>query len=105
MTDKASNGANKFMLGTKGRLTQIFDESGKVTPGTIVAAGPLAVTQVKYAEKDGYAAVQVGFDSRKEKNMSAPLKGHLKGLTMFRYLREFPGRAGAPDGAVQRGGA
>lgn len=79
-------------------MTQIFDDSGRVTPGTIVAAGPLAVTQVKSVEKDGYAAVQVGFGSRKEKNLSAAVKGHLKGLGMFRYLREF-----APDAALERG--
>ena len=94
----------KFMLGTKGRMTQIFDEKGAVTPATVVAAGPLTVTQVKNAEKDGYVAVQVGFGSRKEKNVSAPVRGHLKGLSTFRYLREFPGegleRGAAMDASV-----
>ena len=90
--------ANKFMLGQKGRMTQIFDDSGKVTPGTIVTAGPLTVTQVKETEKDGYAAVQVGFGNKKEKNMSAAVKGHLKELGTFRHLREFK-----PEGALLRG--
>ena len=78
------------MLGTKGRMTQIFDEKGSVSAATIVNAGPLGVVQVKTSEKDGYAAVQVGFGSRKEKNTGQALKGHLKDLSLFRHLREFP---------------
>ncbi len=88
----------KFMLGTKGRMTQVFDESGAVCAATIVSAGPLTVTQVKTAEKDGYASAQVGFGAKKENNMSQPLKGHLKGLAPARHLREF-----APTGEVNRG--
>ena len=79
----------KFMLGTKGRMTQVFDEKGTVTAATLIAAGPLTVTQVKTAEKDGYAGVQVGFGAMKEKNMANPQKGHLKDLGNFRYLREY----------------
>ena len=79
------------MLGTKGRMTQIFDEKGTVSAATVVNAGPLGVVQVKTAEKDGYAGVQVGFGTRKEKNTNKPMKGHLKDLSLFRYLREFPG--------------
>src|SRR3989338_6562910 len=56
----------KFMLGTKGRMTQVFDDKGIVSAATIVNAGPLTVAQVKTAEKDGYAAVQVGFGTKKE---------------------------------------
>jgi len=78
------------MLGTKGRMTQVFDERGVVSPGTIVNAGPIGVTQVKTVEKDGYASVQVGFGLRKEKRASKPLKGHLKDLPLFRHLREAP---------------
>ena len=77
------------MLGTKGRMTQIFDDKGTVKPATIVNAGPLTVTQIKDAEKDGYASVQVGFGERREKNVSAAVRGHLKDLATFRYLREF----------------
>lgn len=79
----------KFMLGTKGRMTQVFDDTGKVHPGTIVFAGPLTVTQVKNAEKDGYTAVQIGLGTRKEKQVAKPQHGHLKDLGFFRYLREF----------------
>lgn len=86
------------MLGTKGRMTQIFDEKGVVTPATIVSAGPITITQVKGKETDGYAAAQVGFGFRKEKNTSMPLRGHLKDLSTFRHLQEY-----TPDGEVKRG--
>jgi large subunit ribosomal protein L3 len=80
----------KFMLGTKGRMTQVFDDKGVVSPATMIVAGPLVATQVKTTEKDGYNAVQFGFGTRKEKNLGMPLKGHLKDLQPARYLREFP---------------
>jgi len=79
----------KFMLGTKGKMTQVFDEKGVVSAATMVVAGPLVATQVKTKEKDGYAAVQFGFGTKKEKNLGSPLKGHLKDLQPVRYLREF----------------
>ncbi len=93
----------KFMLGTKGRMTQIFDEKGVVTPATVITAGPLTVTQVKTTEKDGYATAQLGFGTRKDKNVGKPVLGHLKDLApdrpgTFRYLRE-----AAVDGEVTRG--
>src|SRR3989344_636746 len=84
MSDKISNGV-KFMLGTKGRMTQVFDDKGLVTPATIVTAGPLTVTQVKAQEKDGYAAVQVGFGAKKESRVNKAQTGK-----PFRYFREFP---------------
>lgn len=71
-------------------MTQIFNDTGTVLAGTIISAGPLTVTQVKTKEKDGYEAAQVGFGFRKEKNTPAPQKGHLKGLPLFRHMREFP---------------
>ncbi|HUO50672.1 MAG TPA: 50S ribosomal protein L3 [Candidatus Paceibacterota bacterium] len=80
----------KFMLGTKGKMTQVFDEKGVVSPATIITAGPLIATQVKTTEKDGYNAVQFGFGTKKEKNLSKPLQGHLKDLAPARHLREFP---------------
>lgn len=89
----------KYILGTKGRMTQIFDEKGVVHAATIIAAGPLTITQVKTKEADGYEAVQVGFAARKEKNVSKPVRGHLKELGAFRYLREFPD-TGKERGAV-----
>ena len=79
----------KFMLGTKGRMTQVFDEKGVVTAATLVQAGSLTITQIKSDEKDGYVATQVGSGTRKEKNVSRAVRGHLKDLATFRYLREF----------------
>jgi large subunit ribosomal protein L3 len=89
----------KFMLGTKGKMTQVFDDKGVVSAATIITAGPLTVTQVKTPEKDGYASVQVGFGTIKEKNVLAPQKGHLKDLALVRTLREFP-----IEGEQARGG-
>jgi large subunit ribosomal protein L3 len=80
----------KFMLGTKGKMTQVFNDKGEVSAATVITAGPLTVTQVKTSEKDGYVAVQVGFGAIKEKNLTAPLRGHLKDLSPVRTLREFP---------------
>jgi large subunit ribosomal protein L3 len=77
----------KFLLGTKLEMTQIFDATGKVIPVTLVEAGPVVVTQIKTKEKDGYEAVQVGFG--KKKKLSKPLKGHMKDLGNFRWLREY----------------
>ncbi len=71
-------------------MSQVFDAEGNVHPVTIVKVGPLTVTQLKTPEKDGYSAVQVGFGTRREKNISKPVKGHLKDLGNFRFLREFP---------------
>ncbi|MBI5457727.1 50S ribosomal protein L3 [Candidatus Kaiserbacteria bacterium] len=67
MTSKFSN---KFMLGTKGRMTQVFDEKGVVSAATVVTAGPLTVTQVKGKEADGYEAVQIGFGAKKESKIN-----------------------------------
>ena len=88
------------MLGTKGRMTQVFDDKGVIFPATIITAGPLIVTQVKTEEKDGYEAVQVGFGTKKEKNIAKPQKGHYKDLGMFRNLREFPSEGGLERGKV-----
>lgn len=69
-------------------MTQIFDENGTVHPVTILAAGPLTVTQVKTKDTDGYDAVQVAFGMRKEKNISKAVLGHLKGVHA-RFIKEF----------------
>lgn len=79
----------KFILGTKGRMTQIFDTEGNAQPVTVVSAGPVTVTQVKTVEKEKYSAVQVGFGDRREKNINKAQRGHFKDLGMFRYLKEF----------------
>ncbi len=75
----------KSMLGTKGRMTQIFDEKGVVHAATIITAGPLTVTQVKGKEKDGYEAAQFGFVTKKESRVNKAQTGK-----PFQYLREFP---------------
>ena len=75
------------VLGRKVGMTQLFETDGSLVGVTGVEAGPCAVVQVKTPEKDGYAAIQLGFGQAKRLN--SPLKGHLKGLPNFRYLREF----------------
>lgn len=81
----------KAILGTKIGMTQIFGEGGKVTPVTVIMAGPCTVVQKKTAETDGYEAVQVGFGEIKEKKVNKPLKGHFAKANTAnkRYLREF----------------
>lgn len=70
-------------------MTQIFDDAGKVQPATVVSAGPIVVTQVKTKERDGYSALQVGYGTRKAKNISKPVLGHMKDLGNFSLLKEF----------------
>ena len=81
----------KAMLTTKVGMTQIFNEDGALIPVTVLAAGPLVVTQVKTVENDGYSAVQVGFGEIRETLVNKPLKGHFAkaGVTAKRYLKEF----------------
>ncbi len=76
----------KFILGKKLEMTQKFLADGRVIPVTVVLAGPCTVVQVK-GDKDGYSAVQIGFEQKKKTNK--PMAGHLKGLANFRVLREF----------------
>jgi len=64
------------LIGKKVGMTSIFNAEGKNIPCTVVQAGPCVVTQVKTTEKDGYTALQLAFDERKEKNTPAALKGH-----------------------------
>lgn len=78
----------KFILGKKLEMTQVFKED-KVIPVTLIESGPNFVTQVRTKEKDGYEAVQLGFGTKKEKNIKKPQKGHLKNLGNLRWLREF----------------
>jgi len=72
-------------------MTSIFDESGKNIPCTVIEAGPCVVTQIRSVEKDGYAAVQLGYGEQKDKHTSGPLKGHFQkaGTTPKRRLVEF----------------
>jgi large subunit ribosomal protein L3 len=81
----------KVIIGKKVGMSQIFDETGKVVPVTVIEAGPCVVTQVKTAEKDGYDAIQLGFEAVPEKKLTKPEAGHLKkaGTEMVRHLKEF----------------
>lgn len=87
----------KNMLGRKIGMTQVFGENGNVIPVTVVEAGPLYVIQKKTVEKDGYNAIQVGFESLEERKINKPLKGHFdkSEVSYKRYLREF--RVENPD--------
>ena len=81
----------KAIIGKKVGMTQIFDETGKVIPVTVVEAGPCVVTQKKTTETDGYEAVQLGFEDVKESKLSKPEAGHLKkaGVEAKKHLKEF----------------
>lgn len=77
----------KFILAEKREMTQKFKEDGTVIPVTKVLAGPCIVTQIKTTSNDGYSAIQLGFGAKR--NLTKPVKGHLKNLGSFRYLKEF----------------
>lgn len=85
----------KYILGTKINMTQVFADDGTVSPVTVISATPSKVTQVKSREKDGYTAVQIGFGTRKAKNISKAVQGHTKDVGSFQTLREFRVEAGA----------
>ena len=84
------------LLGKKIGMTSVFSADGKNIPCTVIELGPCVVTQLKNVEKDGYEAVQLGFEEAKEKNTSAPMMGHFKkaGTTAKRHLAEFTGFEG-----------
>jgi len=81
----------KAILGKKVGMTQIFKESGEVVPVTVIEAGPEVVTQIKTLEKDGYNAVQVGFEDQKPHRVNKPLTGHFEksGVTPKKHVAEF----------------
>lgn len=81
----------KSILGKKVGMTQIFDQDGTVIPVTLVEAGPCYVTQKKTVEKDGYNAIQLGFEEVPEKRLTKPLLGHLKrsNSPSVKHMREF----------------
>ena len=81
----------KTIIGRKIGMTQIFDESGKVIPVTVIEAGPCVVAQVKSTETDGYNAIQLGFGDVKESKLNKPEKGHFSkaNLPLKKHLREF----------------
>ena len=81
----------KAIIGKKVGMTQIFDETGKVIPVTVIEAGPCVVVQKMSADKEGYEAVQFGYQEVAEKKLSQPEQGHLKkaGVGMLKHLKEF----------------
>ena len=81
----------KAIIGKKVGMTQIFDADGKVIPVTVIEAGPCTVVQKKTEEKDGYNAVQLGYEDVAEKKLTKPELGHLKkaGEARKRTLKEF----------------
>ena len=81
------------LIGKKIGMTSIFDENGKNMPCTVIQAGPCVVTQVRTEEKDGYEAVQLGFDDKTEKSATKAELGHAKkaGTSVKRKVAEFQG--------------
>ncbi len=81
---------NKAIIGKKLGMTQVFLADGTMVPVTVIQAGPCTVTQKKTVERDGYEAIQLGFDTVEEKKLNKPELGHLKksGVTV-KYLHEF----------------
>ena len=81
------------MLGRKIGMTSLFDERGAVIPCTVIEAGPCFVTQIKTKDKDGYEAVQLGFEEKREALLTKPMKGHFTkaGTKPLRFVREFKG--------------
>ena len=79
------------IIGKKVGMTSLFNAEGKNIPCTVIEAGPCVVTQIRTEEKDGYSAIQLGFDDAKEKNTTDPLKGHFAkaGVSPKRKLVEF----------------
>ena len=80
----------KGILGKKVGMTQIFDESGEVIPVTVIEAGPCFVVQKRTVERDGYSAIQLGFEEVKPKRLTKGQLGHLRkrNIPPLRYLRE-----------------
>ena len=81
----------KAIIGKKVGMSQIFDENGHVIPVTVIEAGPCTVVQKKTSEKEGYQAVQLGYEDVPERKLNKPEMGHLNkaGVSPKKYLREF----------------
>lgn len=82
------------MLGLIGRklgMTQVFDDNGNAVPVSVIQAGPCVVVQTKTSDKEGYDAIQLGYQDKREKRVSKPLLGHFKnaGISPKKILREF----------------
>ena len=84
------------LLGKKIGMTSVFSADGKNVPCTVIEVGPCVVTQVKTIENDGYEALQLGFEDKKDKHTTKPMAGHFKkaGVSPKRHLAEFKGFEG-----------
>jgi large subunit ribosomal protein L3 len=80
----------KFILARKGRMTQIFQEDGRVKAGTVLVAGPVTVTQLKTTEKDGYSAVQVGLNPQKAERVNKPQRADKAFMIVKEFRTENP---------------
>jgi large subunit ribosomal protein L3 len=80
----------KGIIGKKVGMTQVFDDRGEVIPVTVIEAGPCYVAQIKTVERDGYTAIQLGFEETKPKHLTQPQLQHLQksNLPALRHLRE-----------------
>ena len=89
------------LLGKKIGMTRVYDATGKATPVTVIEAGGNSLLQTKTVEKDGYQAIQVGFDTQKESRVPKPLLGHFKKADAEpkKFVREFR----LPDGTQIEG--
>jgi large subunit ribosomal protein L3 len=79
------------LIGKKIGMTQIFDADGKVVPVTVIKAGPCQVICKRTIEKNGYDAIQLGYEEKKEKHTTKPLQGHFKkyNTKFYRFIKEF----------------
>ena len=84
------------LIGKKVGMTSVFSADGKNVPCTVIEVGPCVVTQVKTIENDGYEALQLGFEDKKDKHTTKPMAGHFKkaGVSPKRHLAEFKGFEG-----------
>jgi large subunit ribosomal protein L3 len=94
---KADSAGRKGLLGRKVGMTQVFDANGTVVPVTVIEAGPCSVTQVRSVERDGYAAVQIGFLDKPCRLASRSVRGHVAKLDSRRAKRA--AEAGVAAGA------
>ncbi|EGB16603.1 50S ribosomal protein L3 [Pseudodesulfovibrio mercurii] len=80
------------LLGRKLGMTRIFKSDGTICPVTVIEAGPCAVMQIKTTDKEGYNALQLGYDTVPERKVNKPMKGHMAkaGDALYRHLKEFP---------------
>lgn len=97
----------KSIIGRKIGMTQVYDESGRAVPVTVVAAGPCTVVQIKTAERDGYSAIQVGFEEQKPRRLTKPQLGQFtkRNLKPYRILRELATQNGDAFAVGQTFGA